>query len=485
MYNVLIVDDEPWVAYGITHVIDWANLGYNVIGEAHDGLTALQMIKEKKPELIISDIRMHGLDGIELLEKINLLQLETKVILISGYADFEYAQKALRLGAFDYLLKQVDKIKLTESVERLTVQLQEEQKTGSGIDQFLDELFEWLEPDNTMMIGTILANKGVETPYPDYRFLNCLYSWQPPEASFPKDGSFELEGVIAVKVRTGLHKQSILLNYDESKYPLQFLNYMTEYLLDAQYIGISSRGQSTSPIARLYQESDIAVCTAAFHQGAQMLTYKPSELSTLIRKGMLNLEVSIKEQSREQTVSLLDRLCAECREQSLYIDQIAMIYNQIVSIIYKYHGGLRIAEIEHLHYEHISRNYSSAENLFNRIKAFFDLLTEDEIHIHNVQVEKMLEYIDSQYTEDLLLSAIAKHFKISIGYLSTLIKKETGMTYSDYMMNKRMTMAKELLGDPSLSIHDIVQQVGYKDYFHFNKLFKKQFGITPSKYRKL
>ncbi|WP_169082470.1 response regulator [Paenibacillus sp. PL91] len=486
MYNVLIVDDEPWVAYGITHVIDWTSLGYNVIGEAHDGLSALQIIKEKKPELIISDIRMPGLDGIELLEQINLLQLETKVILISGYADFEYAQKALRLGAFDYLLKQVDKIKLTESVGRLSELLQQEREAAKGLDLFLDELFEWLEPDNRMTIGAILANKGVETPFPDYRFLNCLYSSQLPAASLAKDGTFELEGVIAIKVRTGLHKQSILLNYDESKYPLHFLNYMTDYLLDAQYIGISSLGQLTTPVARLYQESDIAVCTAALHQGAQMLTYKPFELSPQIRKGMLNLEVSIKEKTLEQIVSLLDRLCGTCKEQNLYIDQIAMIYNQIVSIIYKYHGGSnRIVEIEHLHYEHIARYYSSAESLFDRIKSSFDLLMDEEVHIHNVQVEKILEYIDSRFTEDLLFSDIAKHFKISIGYLSTLIKKETGMTYSDYIMNKRLSMAKELLVDASLSIQDIVQRVGYKDYFHFNKLFKKQFGITPSKYRKL
>ncbi|MDQ0059328.1 response regulator [Paenibacillus harenae] len=486
MHNVLIVDDEPWVAYGITHVIDWNSLGYNVIGEAHDGLTALRIIQEKKPELIISDIRMPGLDGIELLERINLLQLETKVILISGYADFEYAQRALRLGAFDYLLKQVDKEKLTESVARLSELLEQERRAGLRTDQFLDELFEWLEPDNTMTIGRILANKGVETPYPDYRLLSCLYSPQSQAASFSKEGLYEREGVIAVKVRTGQHKLSILLNYDESEYPLHFLNHISDYLLNAQYTGISSLGQVSTPIARLYQESDIAACTAAMHQGAQIISYKQGDLSPDIRKVMLNLEVSIKEQARDGIFGLLDRLCAACREQSLYIDQIAMIYNQIVSIIYKYHGGsTRIAEIEHLHYEHIARYYSSAESLFDRIKSFFGLLTEEEVHIHNVQVEKMLEYIDSRYTEDLLLSAIAKHFKISIGYLSTLIKKETGMTYSDYIMNKRLSMAKDLLGDASLSIHDIVHRVGYKDYFHFNKLFKKQFGITPSKYRKL
>ena len=119
MYTVLIVDDEPWVAYGIKALVDWESLGYTVIGEAHNGLTALETIMEKKPEVVISDIRMPGLNGIELLEHINEKQLDTKVILISGYAEFEYAQKAVRLGAFDYLLKQVDKDKLTDTLLRL------------------------------------------------------------------------------------------------------------------------------------------------------------------------------------------------------------------------------------------------------------------------------------------------------------------------------------------------------------------------------
>lgn len=84
-----------------------------------------------------------------------------------------------------------------------------------------------------------------------------------------------------------------------------------------------------------------------------------------------------------------------------------------------------------------------------------------------------------------MLGSLSRKFNISLGYLSTMIKKETGKTYSEYVMNKRLNLAKELLHDSSLSIHEIVERVGYKDYFHFNKLFKKHYGITPSKYRKM
>src|SRR5262249_19230896 len=118
MYQVLIVDDEPWVAYGISRLIDWESLGYQVRGEAFDGITAVSWIQENHPDVIISDIRMPGLDGIELLEKVKEQGLTAEVILVSGYSEFEYARRALSLGAFDYLLKQIDKQLLENTLTR-------------------------------------------------------------------------------------------------------------------------------------------------------------------------------------------------------------------------------------------------------------------------------------------------------------------------------------------------------------------------------
>lgn len=283
MYKVLIVDDEPWVAYGIANLIDWESLGFEIIGEVHDGITALNMIIDKQPELIISDIRMPGLDGIQLLEKIKEKQLDTKVILVSGYAEFEYAQKALRLGAYDYLLKQVDKNKLTDTVLRLTEDLQNRHQADKEFDVLLDDLFEWLEPDNTITIGNFLSNKGIVSDFPHFRFLCSSYNATQIGSLF-KEGMIQTEGLAAIRLRTGQHKVSVLLSYDESKSPLQFLNYITEHLSDAEYTGISSIGIFSTPLAKLYQESDVAMCSTVFHQGEKVIPYKLQELSPMFRK---------------------------------------------------------------------------------------------------------------------------------------------------------------------------------------------------------
>ena len=169
----------------------------------------------------------------------------------------------------------------------------------------------------------------------------------------------------------------------------------------------------------------------------------------------------------------------------MLIDQISTVYNQIVLFVYKYYGNSDLVQgLEYLTYSQIVRTCESVQQLFERIRVIFERQPDEEMLLSKETVKKIIEYIDSSYTEDISLSMLSRQFNVSLGYLSALIKKETGTNYSDYVVAKRLNLAKELLSDVSLSIQEIVERVGYKDYFHFNKLFKKHFGITPSKHRK-
>ena len=170
----------------------------------------------------------------------------------------------------------------------------------------------------------------------------------------------------------------------------------------------------------------------------------------------------------------------------MLIDQISTVYNQIVSLIYKYYSNSdAINEIEYLNYYQIVRHYSSIEQLFERIKAIFEQQAGEELQISNEMVKKIIDYIDTSFTEDIMLGDLSKKFNLSLGYLSALMKKETGKTYTDYVVSKRLNLAKELLSDTSLSIQEIVERVGYKDYFHFNKLFKKHYRHNAGKISKI
>lgn len=237
MYSVYIADDEMWVIVGLKKRIEKTGLPFQVVGEANNGVMALEEIEKKKPDILFTDIRMPGYNGLELLELLRKKELDTKVVLISGYAEFEYAQSAIRNGAYDYLLKPIDQDKLQTVLERI-------------------------------------------------------------------------------------------------------------------------------------------LCDGSTESGNVQELVAPST------------------------------------------------------------------------------------------------------------IRKIMDEIKEHYTENITLTGLAEKYSISVSYLSELLKEHLQLSFSEYISSKRIQKAKELLADDSLSIEQIAEQTGYNDYFYFTKVFKKNTGISPSKYRK-
>jgi len=338
--------------------------------------------------------------------------------------------------------------------------------------------------DHKMKVHNLLASRGMGYEHPHYRFVSCLYEGTP--FFDPDERAVEVAGICYLRFRTGQQKVSYLINYDELNFPVGLLNFISDHLSDAQRIGISGIGVYSSSVAKLYQESDVALFSSITRPDERMIEYKAVDHAPELMKTVLQIELVVKEQNPELLNRWLDELCEECRARHMQINQISSFYNQIVSLFYKYYGiNEAVYEIEYLNYYQIFRQFNSIEQLFDSLKEMFRKQSEEELYISNDTVRKIIENIDSSYTEEIMLGDLSGKFNISLGYLSTLIKKETGRTYSEYVMSKRLNLAKQLLSDGSLSIQEIVGRVGYKDYFHFNKLFKKHYGITPSKYRKM
>lgn len=130
MYKVFLADDERWITIGLKKMIEKTGLPFQVVGEAYDGVTTLEAVEEKKPEVLFTDIRMPGLDGLALLEKLNERMPDMKVVIISGYAEFSYAKKAIQMHAFDYLLKPIEQEQLDELLGRLDVLFRREGAQG-------------------------------------------------------------------------------------------------------------------------------------------------------------------------------------------------------------------------------------------------------------------------------------------------------------------------------------------------------------------
>ncbi|ACT02242.1 response regulator transcription factor [Paenibacillus sp. JDR-2] len=483
MYRVLIVDDEPWVAYGISKLIDWETEGYQVIGQAYDGSSALRFIEEHRPEVVVSDIRMPGLNGIELLNEIAKQKLGTEVILASGYSEFEYAQQALRLGAFDYLLKQIEKEQLLETIMRLRGHLEQKKLDAGDPDAPLNDLFELLDADGNTTIGQYLCNRGMKPEHSNVLLINAVFWYATVTDSSERVA--KLSGMDAHVMRTGSNKLSYILLYDEAAHSADLLDFITGNLKDASHIGISMPSDLSYPLSKVFHAADIALFTSCFYPDHRIVRYKEHEATAAGISGtMLQLELSMKERKLTGMQECLQRLMEQCR--GMQLDQFASVYNQIISLIHKYYSQASSQQdIEFLTCDQLARIYSSIDAVFERLKNGFELEGTPDLPVISGQVKAVMDYIDTSFTEDIMLGAIAKRFNLSLSYLSFLIKKEAGTSYSDYITGKRIALAKELLKESSISVHEVVERVGYKDYFHFNKLFKKHVGLTPSKFRKI
>ncbi|MCM3443667.1 response regulator transcription factor [Metabacillus halosaccharovorans] len=481
MYSVLIVDDEPWVAYGISKLINWENVGFKVIGEVFDGLTALEKIKEESPDVVISDIRMPGLDGLKLLEEIKSLKLNTKVILVSGYSEFEYAQRAIRLAASDYLLKQINKDKLIDSLVKIKKELESREK----VESFNNDLYHMLEGKQSATVADFYKVKGIESKHPYFQIINCHY-----EDHIMLDLFKEIQisdEIHAIGFKTGQNKNTFMINYEGDNVQETLNDFIDTHLSGAKMIGVSGIGTYSSSISSLYDEADIALCSEIFRPNKRIVYFQSGIMESQFNSLLFEIELALKARKQETITDLLDQLYEECKVNDLLIDQITHLYNRLISVLFKYYSRSdKMKDMDYLNFIQLTSHFRSVEKMFSWFKEMFYLhLDEEKIEPSNEQIKEVLAYIDDHFSTEIQLSTLAKKFNLSISYISTLVKKETGKTYSEYILEKRLNLAKNLLANQSLSIQEIVHQVGYKDYFHFNKLFKHNFGISPSKYRKL
>lgn len=210
MYRVMIVDDEPWSIYGLEKLIDWESQGFHIKATATDGLSALGQIKELKPHLLISDIRMPGLDGLELTRELKKTSPGTAIILVTGYSDFAYAQEALRQGVFDYLGKQVKKVELLHALERVKTHLQKASSTD------WDLYFSLFDEDNNIPVKSIAKYMGFSESS-RCCVVSALCDSIP---DIPMIGQpITAAGYTQLHFRTGVKKETALLCFDENSRP--------------------------------------------------------------------------------------------------------------------------------------------------------------------------------------------------------------------------------------------------------------------------
>jgi two-component system response regulator YesN len=528
MFNTLIVDDEMWVCNLIHNIVDWETLGFHVVGEAYDGMNALEIMERCRPDLVISDIRMPGLDGIRLIHEAGLRGLDALFIFISGYNDFEYARDVFKEGAYDYLLKPVDEEELTKALKkayailqrRLEIRLDEQEKSTMLLNS-MNQLKEHFVTNCLFApLSSNLSYEDVEKQYGlqfssgEFRVLIiqiCSIKGRRPDEYDLQEIYFEIK--VALENTLGGCTHEFICTNNKSRVVTVF-NYAPKnrdaiirsldelrkgYRLD-KYVqlvwGLGSIETNLSELHCSYKNAVRSVHARIVQSGDKIFDLSDDRPETPALRKLLPLDKEVRltfsiESLEEETFrQMLSELFESHKKNA---DAVFMLVGEIVDLIYmtlrKKNAEMAVRVLDR---EELLNRIEMCNSLPEITEAFVDTFkkachyTEEARQNQNSRIIQLVkEYIYKNITKDVSLQDAAKRVYLNPSYLSELFKKEEGINFSDFVINLKISMVKEMLQDKKRRIDEISASVGYKDAKYFGKVFKKAVGLTPSEYRKI
>lgn len=522
MFKVIIVDDEYDIRQGMKHIINWEEQGFTIVGEAEDGEEALELFRKEKPSLIISDIKMPGMNGLELAQLIKEENPTTKLIILSGYNDFTYARDGIRCGINSYLLKPVDPEELCRELANvkeilqteLTAVYSERQKTEWMNDYFYRKLVcggnlnnntllneYWMSFHENQYFAVLLVEiDGYGELLIDQSESDiCLKRFAVRNILDEIVGEAEIGRVF----EESDNRFGILLMGDEAKLSKMSVTALTRNMVDCTEhyagqmisIGVGDRITSVQEIPISYQKAIDALGKRFFNQKKRVFygdeVNKSLNAWSLIWKAQGLLE-AIQHLNQRELELQLSSLFQELNHKDAPMDTIkdVLVYTlvELGRLVIEAEGDWnqmyldRFGETDWI----VSvRTYLEAECRLKEICLdiiyYLDRKRSKPIQSN---INEIVHYIDNHYWEELNLKRLSDVFYVSSAYLGQLFMKETGQYFNDYLNSIRIKEAKKLLFNDQLSIAEISEAVGYKNTNHLYIHFKKMTSLSPGDYRK-
>jgi two-component system response regulator YesN len=519
MYKVILVDDEIYVRKGLKSLIDWKSCGFEVIEEAGDGEQALSLIRKVKPDLVVTDIRMPVLDGLELIKKVVKDEgNQTKFIILSGYSDFTYAQTAVRYGVHDFILKSIDKDEMEDTLKLLAKSLFEEKI----IRKKNEELKRKVIMDN-LLIGkadedetvTYLESLSLGNPKGFY-YMILEVNEMDRNPNETVDMYLKLKKKLSVVIQDvcDLKENVIIQDLEQGTFGVLITtNYLTRFHMNIHKFVHWIRGELSKRIpneATFYvgQEiSELSLLKMSYQTAQKALQYKyvHGEKNIIffddIACQTLNYTVLddaffhmlIEKMDEESTEIIIDAI--EKIFQQFYFKTMAKA-SVLASINHLVHAILKVirkmdGDLSQLTTLHTMLQVSDNQLTLAQLKKLvIDFVLESRVIMLELRrnsamgdVYKIKQYIDSHYHEKISLKTIAAKFFMNPVYLGQLFKKSYGVYFKDYLLQVRINEAKKLLRQSEMRIYKIAEIVGFNNTDYFVTIFGKLEKITPSEYR--
>ncbi|MFV0363570.1 MAG: response regulator [Suipraeoptans sp.] len=527
MYTVIIADDEFELRQSLLENIDWNRLGFEVVGEATNGMEALELVEELEPDLLLTDIKMPFVSGIELAREASRIRPAMNIAFLSGYDDFEYAKEAIQYNIISYLLKPLSGEELSnellairekmdkqvEQIKSLETQMRQEERDEIMKFSFLVDLCMneeqdiFSKEDNELELEETASQVGLGSLSENTKnfliFVTRVLDAQGRNITklehqtfvsnivtrYAKNTSAYINGKVISIVSGSLRN----LNKYEEVFTKEIIQNSKKYLDANCIIGVSDKFDLLISARKAYLDSITAWDYAKeesdniFFISDMPKPGAPSPETEIcsteeIRTITLELERRMKtgqgvEEFLEMTIGKIDR-----QSNSLLILQILTTIYGVVSTLADAKSKDTLMK-EFLINEKINVNYSY-EDIVSLASSASEVIVGQRRHNTEIICEEMLDIIDNEYMSmELSLSEISKKLHISSGYLSTVIKKNKGATFVSLLTAKRMEVAKEYLLFTAKKVMEISEDCGYSDYHYFSYCFKKYYGISPNKMR--
>lgn len=504
MLQVLLVDDEPWVLEGLRTMVNWEKHGFQVCGEALDGPEALAKMQELRPELVVTDIHMPVISGLELIERSRrLLAKPPKFVILSGYDDFNYALTAMRQRVAEYLLKPIDEDEFESILDRLGQSIAEEQemeqassrKQSLFMNNILNRLIQGEEGERLEQEAVAALQLGGDPE------LLCMLI---DAGAYPSDLKQRVSIFFSKNTERlfldGLGRVGVIVRTDELPPPrLEEIGLAISGELSdldrSVVIAVSEVGKGIRSVRELYLQT-LETVKAKREQGKTgffLPCHHPQPPHTedalrgkfeLLLDAVLQGEPGAAEAAVEEAFGSL--ACSQMSVESIRIFA-GNLELTLCGKIKKAGGdadGFMVRMQEDEGNPGGMSDYPALKRYLHKLSREAALLLAGlRQKNENNTMFQVIKYVDEEFRSKLKLQTLAKKFHMNPTYLGQVFKKETGKAFNEYLNEKRIEEAKRLLKRTPMKISDIALQVGYPNTDYFISKFKQATGMLPSVYK--
>ena len=535
MLKIMIVDDEFYFREAIKISLPWNELGFEICGEAKNGRDALEKVAAIKPEIIIVDINMPIMDGLEFVQHLRETNNDIKIIILTGHSEFNYARQAVKLGVFNYLLKPVDEEELKKTLLDLRNIINKENRIKMEMDRLMQQVrasMPLLKDKflNELLRGNLSKKDSGTIKRMEYLKINSVsdyylavtievdtdedFNWDDEDKQLWKFAVSNItdeilsEGFVFDRCYDNDDRICIIIgaNDDEDRNTfLSGLEYKLEWLrsIVAKYmdfsvtIGVGEIRDDLFDIAESYKESIVALKNKVTLGKNKVILYSSVaesgikiNLFTVEQRSQLLMSMRI---ANEKEVDMcITQIFERMRCENIHYEMLFVACIELISVCFEFiievgaslediFPDKQLGIIEKLQ---LKKSINDMEEWIKEIyRHTLETIKKNKSSKASKTIEEVKNYIGENYQNyELNIDEIARNLFINYAHLCFIFKRDTGVTINEYLTEFRIRKAKDLFDSGNTLIHDVASKVGYADANYFGKCFKKFYGIPPSKY---